>query len=422
MFTRVSPLWRSLRGDKLLENSFFSLLATAGAAGLGFVFWVIASHTYTPSQVGSATSLISAMSLISYFSLFGFNFSVLRFLPASRNPGRDVDTGLTVVLVAGFLIAVLFVLTVPIFAPELAWLRSSFGPAITFCVVTAFAGANLYTDSIFVALRAAKYNALIDGVLQAGSKILFALPLIVWGAFGLVAASGFAATVAVVCSVFALTRLIGYRPRLRVDRHLVRRMAAFSASTYAASIFNLIPVLVLPFVVLNTLGSSMAGYFFIAFQIANLLYAISFAVSLSLFAEGSYEGVDTRRLMRRSALVLGWTVVPVAVTVAIASEWLLLIFGADYAREAAPALQILCVASIAVASYCWVVTFLKVLGRLLVLIVVNVAYAATIVLSAVLTTHLGLVWTAVAWLAGNLVATAIGGVALARPRHQPQEN
>ena len=61
-----------------------------------------------------------------------------------------------------------------------------------------------------------------------------------------------------------------------------------------ASVFNLLPILVVPVIVLGKLDSADAGYYFIAFQIASLLSGVAFAVTQSLLAEVGHAETSLR--------------------------------------------------------------------------------------------------------------------------------
>ena len=411
-------LWQQLRRDELLRNSFYIMLATATMAALGLIFWLVNSRLYTPAEIGAATSLISAISLISYLSLFGFNTTIVRFLPSSLDRNRDINAGLIVVLLAGLTMAAAFVALLPWMAPELDFVRRSLPLAAAFCVMAAVSGANLFTDSIFIAVRAARYNFLLDGIVQGGTKVVLCLVFVGMGTYGIVASSGVAAGVAVGGSLLVMRRLVDYRPRLRLDWHAVRGLAGFSAASYVANMLNLVPILVLPLVVLSALGAEEAGYYFVSFQIANLLNAIAYAVCQSLLAEGSYEDAELNQLVRRSAKVLGWAIVPAAVGVAVVGRWLLMIFGGAYSRHGWAVLTLLALAAVAVASYCWVGTLLKFSKQLSMLIWMEVVYAAVIVGLAIVLAHRGLVWVGFAWLAGNVAAAAVGGLGLVAHRRR----
>lgn len=71
--------------DPLFKNSFYLALSRIINIGVGFFFWLVAARIYTIEDVGLTTALIASQSLITLFSLFGFDFSLIRFLPISDN-------------------------------------------------------------------------------------------------------------------------------------------------------------------------------------------------------------------------------------------------------------------------------------------------------------------------------------------------
>ena len=52
------------------------MLTSVTSGGFGFIFWILAAKLYPKEDVGVATALISAMSLIVLLSRFGFVFFV----------------------------------------------------------------------------------------------------------------------------------------------------------------------------------------------------------------------------------------------------------------------------------------------------------------------------------------------------------
>jgi Polysaccharide biosynthesis protein len=108
-------LLRGIRTDPLVRNSFYLVLTTLTIAIAGFGFWVINARIFTESQVGAATALITAVTLLSYLSQAGMKVTLVRHLGSATDPGEAV---------------------------------------------------NLLTDSIFVASRAAGWNFALDGLLM----------------------------------------------------------------------------------------------------------------------------------------------------------------------------------------------------------------------------------------------------------------
>jgi O-antigen/teichoic acid export membrane protein len=413
---RPARMWRSARQDELLVNSLFLMLSSASTAALGFVFWIVVARLYTAESVGLATSLLSATTVISMLSLLGFGSSFVRFLPKSVNRDREISTGLLAAGATAVLGATVYVALIPEIAPKLDFVRHSGWMTLGFIAMTGFAAVNLLTDSVFVAYRAARFNFYIDGLFQSTSKLVLLLLFTGSGAFGIFSAGGVAASLAVLASVWFLARRFAYRPLLSIDRTALGSAFHFTAASYVASIFNLLPILVVPVIVLGRLDSADAGYYFIAFQITSLLSGVAFAVTQSLLAEVGHAETRLRTLAVRSARILAITIIPPALVLGAGGKWLLLVFGSDYSDRAWQALLVLSLSAPAVAAYGWTVTMLKATGQLRAMIACNVLYAlVTIALTAALADK-GLVWVALAWLAGNAAAAVSGGVSLLRHR------
>ena len=421
--TRAAHLVRvgriRMKSDHLLYNSFYLALTTAAMGVFGFLFWLLNARLFSATQIGEATLLISATSLISWLSLLGFNNTFIRFLPTATDTDGQINTGLLLCCGAAIVLGTGYVLLLPVIAPKLTFIRDSPWYAIGFVVLTACSAVNLLTDSVFIARREARYNFLVDGILQSGTKLSLPLLLVGLGTFGIFASAGIAAGLAVVASLILMKRALGYHPSWRLKLGTLRTAVGFGAASYVSNLLNLLPLLVLPVIVLDALGAAAAGYYFIAFQMANLLYAVSYAVTESLLAEGSHAHTDLRHLSRRSARVLLVLVPPGALLLAVSSHWLLLLFGGGYSRHAAVTLGVLGLSALAVAVNVWASAMLKVTRQLHAMVVANVVYAGVIIGTAALLAPHGLMWVALAWLFGNLAAGAVGCVALAAGRRRP---
>ncbi|MFI9270098.1 lipopolysaccharide biosynthesis protein [Kitasatospora sp. NPDC052896] len=408
--------------DQVTRSSFYLLLATAGTAGLGFLFWVVAAHLFSPAQVGTATSLTNAMSLIAYFSLFGLNSTLVRFPAPGELRHAQICQAVLLVFVAGCLLGTGYLLGLPWYGARLLAVREDPVQAVALVLFCALSAVNLLTDAVFVSERLAQYNTLVDGVLQGATKLALPFALTGLGAFGIVAATGGGYAVAVLASLWFLRRRLGLRPRLVASGTRLREQLGFSVASYLSSLLNLAPLLVLPLIVLQRLGTEAAAYYFVAFQIANLANAASFAVSESMFAEVSADESRFAEVLRRSARLIALVQLPAAVVLAAGSGLLLRLFGGAYPARAQGLLVVLALGTVAVAVNTWSSFAIKLARRMAPLIWSNVVYAVvTIGLAATWAGH-GLVWFGWAWDLGNLASGLVALAALARvrirrPRH-----
>lgn len=408
--------------DHLFRNSFYLMLNTGLQAVLGFFFWLISARLFTPDQIGVAASLISAMTLISYLSLLGFNSTFIRVLPGSKNRDNEINTGLILSISAAVIIGTGYVLLVPYIAPKLDIIHANIFYAIGFIVLVALAAINLLTDSIFIAFRGAWYNLLIDGGIMGTIKMFLPFAFAGLGAYGAFAASGSAAAVAMVASIIFLAVRFDYKPRLSINKQALREMFSYSSSNYIGNLLNIAPVLLLPIIVIDHLGSAQAGYYYLAFTVANLLYAVVFSVSQSLFAEGSYGNIPLLKLVKRSAIIITAIMVPAGLILAGLGPYVLDAFGKSYSMGGSQAIIAFALAAPAVVAYILGGVVLRITNQIRAIILMNVVYAATICTLATLWVDRGLVWVAVAWAIGNVASAAVAFISLWYNRHTAHQS
>ncbi|ATY12110.1 hypothetical protein CU254_17785 [Amycolatopsis sp. AA4] len=402
-----------LKSDPLVRNSFFLMATTALGAGSGFVFWIVVARLYPPAEVGWASSLLSAVTLLSYFSGLGLSSSLVRYLPTTASRSAHVSSALTSVAVTGTVLGAGFALVAPFVSPGLSFLSGSFPEIALFALLAMAVAQNLLTDSVFVAVRAAKYNLLLNGVLMSAVKLALPIAFVGAGAIGIFLSSTMASAVAAVASILVIRQRLRIPVRPRVYPATLRTTLAYSLGNYASSCLNLLPLLVLPLLVLRSLGPEASAAYFVAFQIANFVNAVPFAVGEALFAEGSHEQEDLKQLAKRSALLILAIVLPaVSVTVALAKP-VLTLFGASYAADARNCLVVLAVSALAVAFNTWSGFLLKVTRQLPAMNLSNVVYAGVTVGLAALGAQHSLGWLAAAWGVGNLASGLVSVAALA---------
>jgi O-antigen/teichoic acid export membrane protein len=398
----------------MVRNSMYSLLSTVLQAAFGFAFWIIAARVFSVPQVGRATSLISAASFIGLVALFGLNSTLTRFLPTSQRRSTMMTVGVALVAVVGTVIALGYVVALPLIAPRLQFMDERIGFAVGFVLLTGAATVTKLTDYIFIAARRTGINALVDGGIGGVARLLL-LPLLAGaGAFGLYTAwVGGLALISVVSVVLMWTQL-NWRPGLKGAREVMLPLLRFSGMNYLANVFNLVPILVVPLIVLDRLGAKDAAFYYMAFQIANLLYSGGYAVEENFLAEGAHGEERLTSLMWRAAKLLAMMAIPAAVLGAVLAPWILLVFGKSYSSHGSDALIFMALAAIPVAAQNWLITILRLTGQLLAITVSNAVYAVGICGVAWWLAPHGLSLVGVAWLVGSLAGVIVATVALLR--------
>ena len=400
-----------LTADHLVRNSLYLILSSGLQAALGFAFWIVTARLFSLSDVGRASALISAAILMAYLALLGLNSTFVRYLPTA--PDRDVllTAGLALVAVCGAGLGLLYVAFIPVLAPPLAFVSASAALAAGFMLLTSVGAVNLLTDSVFVAARRSGYNAFVDGGIGGLSKLIFAVALAGTGSYGLFSASASGYVMASLASVILMTTALHYRPSFRKPVRVIRPLLRFSAASYLANNLNLLPTLVLPLIVLDRLGPSAAAYYFVAFQVAALLYSAAYAVEQTFLAEGGQAaGKLSAALLRRSLRVLMALCLPACGMLMLAAPGLLLAFGVAYRQHGTLPLIVLAAAAPALAMTNWLQALLRLLGRLRALMLSAAVQAIAICGLAWLLAPHGAAAVAAAWPAGALIGTAASAV------------
>lgn len=398
----------------LYTNAFVLWASTAVASVCGFAFWALVARLYEAEEVGLGAAAVSALMLVGALSTLGLGMGLIRFLPDAGERGPALVNG---ALAAGALVAVLaaavFLIGIPLWAPDLGFLRAGPLYALAFAGFAAATMLATMQPYAFIAARKAGYVLALVLSVQA-ARFALAAALVALGAFGITATAGLASAFAGAFGFVLLARgLPGYRPSLRFDPRAVLRMLPFSISNHLADVLMLAPGLVLTIMVVRELGSEQAAYFYMAWFLGYLLASTSAHLSLSLFAVGSYRPEALRELSR-SAVAAGLAIAAAgAIVVLLAGGRLLHVFGGDYAAEGAPLLRIMALAALPAAVVNVYMGGLRVAGRSTDLIATAAAVAVTtLALGYALLPSMGLEGPGVAFAAAQAVglATMLAGL------------
>ena len=203
-----------MRQDHLVSNSLYLMLNSGLQAAAGFVFWIVGAHLFTVTDVGLATSLLSALGVIAFTALLGLNSAIVRYLPGSSERNVLMTASLALVAGCGALLALGYLAIMPTVSPKLAFVAHDAAMAAGFVLLGVAGPLNLITDSIFIGLRQARFNALVDGGIGGTVKIVAAVVVAGTGAYGLFMASAIGYAVAAVASVVLLVKVNRFRPSL----------------------------------------------------------------------------------------------------------------------------------------------------------------------------------------------------------------
>jgi O-antigen/teichoic acid export membrane protein len=264
-------------------------------------------------------------------------------------------------------------------------------------------------DNVFIANRRAEYVVL--KTLIVGSRILFTIFFVAFGAFGIFASIGLADIIAFFTGTFILIPLVqrGYIPFPSIQKSVLNDILHFSIGNHIATVLNSAPGLLLPILITNVLIPETAAYFYIAWMIASLLYVIPLSIATSLFAESSYDERTLHLNVGKAIKFISLLTLPTIVMLMLIADKLLFLFGKGYSENATILLWIFALASIPLAINNLFITIRLIEKKVGIVILINAFIAAfTIVGSYLGLEKFGLLSIGIAWmLSQGIVMLAI---------------
>jgi O-antigen/teichoic acid export membrane protein len=431
---------RGFFGVSLYRNAIFLIIANVINALFGFVFWIVAARFYTAEEVGLGSASISAAGLLASFASLGLGYGLIRFLPRSHHPARMVNTLLTVNVLTATATAWIFLAGLGLWSPALAFIREDPLFLVLFIIFTIIFTVSGLVESAFVAGRHAGFTV-TKSLIFGGSKIILAGVLAAWlASFGIISSWGIATGLAILVSfIWLLPRAVTpnpafplgkgegaraitpnptfplgkgegarrYRVRPALDTGVLKETARFSAGNYVSALLWSAPSQVLPLMIVNQIGAAPNAYFYVALNIAGILFTVPTMISTSLFAEGSYDEKSLRHQMRQSLKLSFIILAPILAAVLLTANYLLLPFGRVYAAEGANLLRILAISALPLAVNVLYLGVKRVEMKLGTLIAITgVITAVTLGVSYLLIPRMGINGAGWAWLVGQGVVAA----------------
>lgn len=309
---------------QLYKNSFFLVVTKALIVATGFIFWIVAARFYSISDVGLAVGLISSTAVITQFSTFGLDFSIIRFISA-YDKDKVFSTCITITTISAAVLAIAYVLLINVFSPSLAFIQTP-AYALLFIGFVTISSVVLITGTTFIALRKSEYS-LIQNLIMA-ARIPLLLPFAFLGALGILAASGLAYVAMCLFVIYLLSKLVKFT--FQLDFEFIKKSFKFFSGNYLANILYNAFYSILPILVLNLMGEAESAKFYIAFTIATFFFTVPYTVGTSLFVEGSH-GENLKVNVKRAVTAIYAILVPGVILIYFFGGYLLAFFGKDYA-------------------------------------------------------------------------------------------
>jgi len=417
----VVRMWGEVKSP-LYRNAIFLMLTSIIASGLGFLFWLVVYRVYpSVSDRDLAVTLLNTITFLATIATLGFPIGLIRFLPETEDKTDLINTTLTIGGAAAAILTLIFVAGVGLWAPALGFVLER-PEYLIILILTAMAYAfGPLLDQVAVAMRRSDlftWRVVVFSLLKIPLPIVFVTFFFasLGGKMGIYLSFGLAFGVSVILTGYVfIPRIVkGYRPKPRLSRRRLRPMFAFSVGNWLAGVVASAATLLLPLLILNTLGNpslepdpaeGLVSVYYVATLLAGILYIIPQATMTSFFAEASQRNAQRRRDERKAVLLSLGLLAPGIVGLWILAAPLLDLFDLGrYQDIGATPVRILSLAAIPLFLNSVLGTRVRVRKRVQPLIV-SAAIATAVTL--------GLGYSLLRWmqLDGLAIAVALGQVA-----------
>jgi adenylyl-sulfate kinase len=421
----VRSLTQSVRGDSLLRNTAYLMGTGVATAGLGYLFWIVAAHTYSTYDVGLGSALISAMSLASTLATVGIGSTLVQTLPR-RETGHawsvTLNAGLATSILAGVLTGLIMVAVLPIFSNQFAMVDHTAGYAFALIAGVPLMTVSAVLDQAFVAERAANHMLVRNAAMAILKIPLLVLPVVLLprlGALGILLSGVVAMAVVLIGGLLLLIPRLGrgYCLAVRGMVGQVRSMLSSLALHHFINIGGALSQYLLPVFVALRLSPTDNAYFYTTGKLGAFFFMVSSAVALSLFAEGSHARDDLRRKVRSSAVISSVLLCPAMLVCFFGGRYILLVFGPSYAQHGVLLLRIYVVAAVPDAITNLYVSVLRVQRRLGFAVLLQLGMAGlTWIVAWILLPVLGIAAVGWAFLIAQTTGSLVTGADLVRMR------
>jgi O-antigen/teichoic acid export membrane protein len=398
--------------ESLYRNSYALVLSSAISSALGMIYWVLAARLYSTDTVGLSAAGISVMMFLANIAQLNLVNALNRFVPiVGRKAVRLIVSVYAVVFGAAVVVGGVFVATVDVWTPQLAFVKSDMRIAVWFILAVAVWCLFGLQDGALTGLRRAIWVP-VENTLFGALKIA----LLFYFSKSLPNTGVLASWIVAALVVIFPTNLLIFQWLL--PRHAredgagagsvsSRDLAQYAGLDYLGSMFSAATIGLLPMIIIHNLGSSANALYYLAWVVSYCLYFIGQNIGMSLLAEGAREPKDLdahalRALGQGMGLLL-----PAVLFVFASAPYLLWIFGETYAAESTALLRLLSLSALPQMVVSIYLSVARVRQRMKEIIAVQAATACMVLaVSVVLLDVLGITGIGVAWLVGQ-AATAV---------------
>jgi O-antigen/teichoic acid export membrane protein len=386
------------------------LTSAAGAA-----FWIIAAHHWNSGQVGVASSLVAALTIVVILIGVPVSTLILLRMPTSEHRRVLFEEALVSTAIVTAIAAVIAVLVLP---NNLSSVRMVL--VAVFFISGCIAGAcGMVVDGASIAVRRPKIMVGRSAIIGFGKLVaLGSLAVLLTRASAPASVVGVWACASVAATIIAAS--LWMRSTGRPDERPVRArslgaLARGLTPITAGSLGGSLPPQILPVIVITTLGRTPSAWFNLTWLVASLCFMISPSVCQALLAEGAHNPSQIRDKTRTATVLSSVLLTGPILIYLVAGQRILDVFGSEYGRHGATLLMILAVSAIPDMITNIGVANLRVREHLWASAAVNLAIAVVAIVGTTLCLdRFGINGAGWAWLAAESAGCIVlAGIALA---------
>jgi len=403
-----AAVMRSEGTRKFAADSAWAALDSLGARGLALLAMMLAARALGASEFGKLAAVLGTAQLVAGLLADSMRYTAATQIAAAGGAASGVRSAIvTVVIWATTATAALCALGMLLSAPLLASLvfkSASLAPALRVAALFLFCEAlGGLTQGIltgFRHFRTLAYTGVARGVLVlplvawlAGSGLTSAL----W-AFVIASAASFLVRAATIGTTLRSQQLSALAPVTRAELGVLWRVSLpglmVSLITVPVNWLGMIMLVRSPggYGEMGVLGAANQWFSMLLF-IPGVLSTVTLPMFSQRYASG--ESASLRRVLQMSVRLSLLAAVPPALVIALASPWLMGLYGADFVRGW-PALALVALAAITSSTLNMLLNALAASGRMGHVLASQLLWALTYLLSAYLLLRAGLGASAIA--------------------------
>ncbi len=337
-----------------ISASLVSTYAITGA--LGLLFWTIAARRFSIPDVGVAGAAVALQTLLGGLGNLGMGTLLISKIPQTPQEHRRVlvRSSLLVTGIVSFTLTLLVaVIAGNVFHAEtIRGVAGNPWSVLILATGTALTSVAVVLDQAVLVLGTGGSLQFQRNTLASVTKVIALLLLSPsLGGMAIFAAWSIGTAVSLPLVIWRTRggRMLEAPSNRLVDLGVVRVHARAAATNYGLNTILMAPVQMLPILVSIMLTGRDNGLFTATLRISEFVFVMPYAISIGLFAvaEGS-----TRSVLRQMRVSLPMTLGICLAAVVVAwfgAPWILAIFGSAYSEEAATVLQLMVLASVAIA-------------------------------------------------------------------------